>query len=164
MKMSSERIFSLFAVFLFNSEASANFFFGNAVSNNGATSISKNVRFRYPPRPHFMGEQNIQLGQTLSKTKTNKFNEKQQNSRIKQRKNKKEKIKILMKSKGLLNNQRQKTIHKNVFGFKTSIKGLKFTPTDIKKYTGKLTTSRRQTFKWASNGPISDYLMPVPRL
>uniref|UniRef100_A0A915P6G2 Uncharacterized protein n=1 Tax=Meloidogyne floridensis TaxID=298350 RepID=A0A915P6G2_9BILA len=161
MKISFEQIFSLFAAFLFSSETSANFFFGNVVGNNGVNSINKNVRFRYPPRTqNFMAKQNFQFGQILSKTtsKTSK------NSSKNQRKNKKPKI--LMKSKGLLlnNNQHFKTTFKNVFGFKTSIKGLKFTPTDIKKYTGKLTKSRRQTFKWAPNGPISDYLMQSPRI
>nr|CAD2198494.1 unnamed protein product [Meloidogyne enterolobii] len=79
-----------------------------------------------------MAKQNFQFGQILSKTTANKS----KNSSKNQRKNKKPKI--LMKSKGLLlnNNQHFKTTFKNVFGFKTSIKGLKFTPTDIKKYTG----------------------------
>ncbi|CAK5023928.1 unnamed protein product [Meloidogyne enterolobii] len=127
MKISFQQIFPLFAAFLFSSETSANFFFGNVVGNNGVNSINKNVRFRYPPRTqNFMAKQNFQLGQILSKTTTKTPNKSSKNSSKNQRKNKKPKI--LMKSKGLLlnNNQHFKTTFKNVFGFKTVFLRKKF--------------------------------------
>ena len=59
--------------------------------------MGKSVRFRYPPRPHFIDEQNIQLRKTLSKPRQNKSNKllvKPQYVQINQGKNKNRRVKI----------------------------------------------------------------------